>query len=101
MIEMVMPAFTAPWALVPWQPAQLASYAFFPSESDSGVAATRFLSAAAAGFFGSWLKSTAPTRTTADAVRIAFTIAIPYLALPAHGRQPSGGGSVQLYALWL
>ena len=47
MIEMTTPAFTAPWALLPWQPAQLASYALLPAAIDSGVAATGFFSAAA------------------------------------------------------
>jgi hypothetical protein len=52
MIEMTTPAFSAPWALLPWQPAQLASYALLPAVSDSGVEATGFFSAAAAAFFG-------------------------------------------------
>ena len=59
---MTMPAFTAPWALLPWQPAQLASYAFLPAAIDSGVAATGFFSAAAAGFFGCWPNTTAAAR---------------------------------------
>ena len=53
MIEMTMPAFSAPCALSPWQAAQLTSYAFLPAASDSGVAATGFFSAAAFGFFAS------------------------------------------------
>ena len=52
MIEMTTPAFTAPWAMLPWQAAQFVSYAFFPAASDSGVDATGFFSAAAVGLVG-------------------------------------------------
>src|SRR5688572_6229641 len=49
MIEMSTPAFSAPWAMLPWQGAQLRSYAFRPAASDSGVAATGFFTPAAPG----------------------------------------------------
>ena len=69
---MTTPAFTAPWALLPWQAAQLASYALLPAAIDSGVAATGFFSAAALGFRGSCVETARPRRRMANTGRAAL-----------------------------
>src|SRR4051812_2804774 len=73
-MEMTTPAFSAPCALLPWQPAQFVSYALLPADNDAGVAATGFFSAVTVPVL-SWLDAAPPIEmTTASTGRADFLI---------------------------